>query len=693
MLSPYPYPPDSSPLIHLPDDVFATVSRYLIPREIFNLSLCCKSLYALASSEKVWLTQCDVIDIVSLKDLVQWRECVSSYKALCRFLLSVKPLLGIWVQQNPELGNLVYVMPGFVSVVACRIIPQEVVSLGIQDCSILWSPVFEIVCDFDGSNMFFLHGREEEGIDCVYHGSLQCVNRFCNLLLLEVESRKQDNNEVMIPFRKLGFRDRKNLLEITTSQVRIEAPNMGTGPLFPRSRDDYVNFQKDLMLLKERRAFFVQMTQMYKLGCIQIENKENSQGEEVCSMELEVDEVRKSRDYSKAFSFPPSNKDSDTQCIKRKSLGSYFWGGFKHIFGRPSLVDGCAVNTDHQRSTTAGPSNHRRSSSTDGSVVNIDLQRNTMAGTRDDQRSGTTDGSVVNIDQKHGTRYHRRSSTIDGSVNNTDQQHKMIAGMIDDRRSRAIDGSVVNIDQQHNTTAGTGENHIGISSSHEIKNAKLQHFLRSSDTLMLTLSALNAKLSSFRGWPNMNKSWFALYKMPLQVPKEDQVYAGLWGGTFGWPHEKPSQNKPKKALFLLLLSYWESKGQQFLIGTKILEGAHYALHPNGSAMFIANINEPSSDPFPWETDRNSFSMNIEHAFTGEGIASGYGFKFPGAKSGSLFVFQNGDLAFFWKESRDVLTLQRLNLQELLKKGRRIPSLPPIDNFSYLMKSCLNVFTS
>ncbi|RHN43141.1 hypothetical protein MtrunA17_Chr8g0384581 [Medicago truncatula] len=110
-------------------------------------------------------------------------------------------------------------------------------------------------------------------------------------------------------------------------------------------------------------------------------------------------------------------------------------------------------------------------------------------------------------------------------------------------------------------------------------------------------------------------------------------------------------------------------------------------------MFIVNINEPSSEPFPWNTDRESLSMNIEHTFVGEGIAGGCGFKYPGLKSGSFFVFQNGDLAFVWKESRDVLTLQRLNLQELLKKGRRIPSLPPIDNFSYLMKSCLNVFTS
>jgi hypothetical protein len=36
-------------------------------------------------------------------------------------------------------------------------------------------------------------------------------------------------------------------------------------------------------------------------------------------------------------------------------------------------------------------------------------------------------------------------------------------------------------------------------------------------------------------------------------------------------------------------------------------------------------------------------------------------------------------------------MQRLNLQELLKKGERVPALPPSDNFSYLTKSYSNVF--
>ncbi|KAJ6366254.1 hypothetical protein OIU77_002773 [Salix suchowensis] len=90
-------------------------------------------------------------------------------------------------------------------------------------------------------------------------------------------------------------------------------------------------------------------------------------------------------------------------------------------------------------------------------------------------------------------------------------------------------------------------------------------------------------------------------------------------------------------------------------------------------MFIVNIDEPSQDPFPWDVDANSIPLTIEHAFAGKGIANGYGFRYPGSKPGSLYVIQNGLLAFVWKESRAVLNLQRLNLQELLKKGERVPA--------------------
>ncbi|KAL3021112.1 hypothetical protein AAZX31_05G181000 [Glycine max] len=608
MLSPEPC--DLSFLLCLPDDVFGLVSRFLLPRDVCNLSLCCKSLYALGSSEKVWFTQCDMVGVVPQKDLVEWREGVSSYKSLCRFLLSVKPLLGIWVNQNPELGNLVYVMPGFVSVVGCRIIPQELGPLGIQDGPIQWSSVFEVIGDFDGSATFFLHGREE-GMDYVYRGSVKYIDESCNVLLLEVQPREQDNgsnllqsrslddsggtisgkvcrsnselsrfqkmggnDEAMAPFSKLSFSDRRKLLEVTIGLLRQEVSSVAARPLFPRLRDDCDNFQKDLVLLKERRAIFCEMN---NLGSGQIDNEEVSQGA-VGPMQLELDDIRKSCYWWKDISDLLNKEDGHIQCTKKKSLGGYLWGSFKQIVGRSS-----SINESHTifRKLTA-------------------------------------------------------------------------------RR--------------------------------EIKHARLEDFLRSSDAIGLSLKASTVKLSSYRAWPNMPDTWFALYKMPLRVPSADQIYVGLWGGTFGWPPGIPSEDKPGKALFFLLLSYEESQEQKLLIATKILEGTHYVLHPNGSAMFIVDVNQPSSDPFPWDTNKDSFSVDITHSFTGEGISNGYGFRYPGSKPGTLFVFQNGILAFVWKDTRAVLTLQRLDLQDILKKGERVPSLPPINNFSYLTKSYSNVFT-
>ena len=606
---------DPSLLLCLPDDLFGMVSRFLLPRDVCNLGLCCKSLHASASSEKVWLTQCDMVGVVPHGDLVQWREGVSSYKALCRFLLRVNPLLGIWVHQNPELGNLVYVMPGFVSVVGCRIIPQELGHLGIQDGPIQWSSVFEVIGDFDGSTSFFLHGREEE-THYVHPGSVKYIDESCNVLLLEVEARKQDhgnssssisssgssstallhdssaiisgkvcrsnseisreggNAEAIVPFNKLAFTDRRKLLEVTIGLVRQELPGMAAGPLFPAMRDDCDNFQKDLMLLKERRAI---LCQMCSLGSNRIVNEKSSEGADG-PLQIEQDDIRKICSWSKDFSDLLNKENGHIQCSKKKSLGGYFWGGFKQILRKSS-----SVNESHA------------------------------------------------IFEKFTSR-------------------------------------------------------------REIKHARLEEFLRSGDTIGLTLKASTVKLSSYRAWPNMPDTWYALFKMPLQVPSADQIYAGLWGGTFGWPPGKPSEDKPGKALFFLLLSYEESQEQKLLIATKILEGTHYVLHPNGSAMFIVDINHPSNDSFPLDSNRDTLSVDITHAFTGEGISNGYGFRYPGSKPGSLFVFENGVLAFVWKDTMSVLTLQRLNLQELLKKGERVPSLPPINNFSYLTKSYSNVFT-
>ncbi|CAL0327743.1 unnamed protein product [Lupinus luteus] len=600
----------SSLILSLPDDVFSIVVRFLSPIDVCNLGMCCRNLNAFVASEKIWLTQCGLLGILPHNDLVEWRKGVSSYKALCRFLVSVQPLIGIWVHQNPELGNVVYVMPGFISVVGCRIIPQEVSPLGIEDGSILWASVFEVIGDFNGSATFLLHGREK-GIDYVYPGLVKSIEKSCNLLLLEVEpgpqtnlgtllqiktsrhrsgmelSRKvcrsnselsrlqRVNNEAMVPFSKLAYTDRRKLLEVTTSHIRQKVPDTVIEPLFPTLRDDKDNFKNDLVLLWERRSL---LSEMFNLGCSQTDYKASSQ-QEVSSKQLEVVNIRKSLICSRPICNPLPEEDDHAQRIKRKSLGGYLWNRLKQILGRSNLMNGSHSNSKK------------------------------------------------------------------------------------------------------------------LTSSSEIRHVRLQEFLKSSDTIRLAIKAPTIKLSSYRAWPNMHDNRFALYKLPLRVPREDQEYAGLWGGTFGWPPGKLSEDKPEKALFFLLLSYEESQGQQLLIATKILEGTHYVLHPNGSAMFIANINESSAEPFPWDTDAYSNPVDIKDAFVGEGIATGYGFRYPGSKPGSLFIFQNGSIAFIWKESRAVLTLKRLNLQELLRKGERIPSLPPVANFSYLTKSYSNVFTA
>ncbi|KAF3434056.1 hypothetical protein FNV43_RR25159 [Rhamnella rubrinervis] len=594
----------STLLLALPDDVFSIITRTLSPRDICNLGLCCRGLSALLVSEKVWFTQCEMVGIVSHREVVEWRQSVSSYKALFRFLYSVEPLMGIWVHQNPELGNVVYVMPGFLSVVGCRILPQELGPSGIEDDPILWAPVFEIFSDVDGSTAFFLHGREK-GTNYLYPGSVKPADRTSNVLLLEVEPRLRQNggkllysksfvhpdkeqsrkisrsnsklsrsqrslqSEAAVPFSRLAFSDRRKLLEIVTSQVRLKVPPPANGPLFPPLRVEQENFQEDMVRLSKRRSMLIQM---HKTGGGHIDWNAGTQLSSDPT-QLELSEIRKSLDKSSGIHCSINEDDGHTQCKNRKTIGRYVRDSINQILGK--------------------------------------------------------------------------SSSINGSKNGT--------------------------------------------SSSDNKYAQLHEFLMSGDTIGLTLQASSVRLSSYRAWPNMHDSRFALYKLPMRVPTAEQEYAGLWGGTFGWPPGRPTEDKPGKALFFLLLSYEKSEGQRLLIATKILEGTHYVLHPNGSAMFMVNIDEPSLDPFPWDKDGDSLPVNIKQAFLGEGIANGYGFRYPGSKPGSLFVLENGHLAFTWKESRAVLTLQRLNLQGLLRKGEEVSALPPIANFSYLTKSYSNVF--
>lgn len=228
----------------------------------------------------------------------------------------------------------------------------------------------------------------------------------------------------------------------------------------------------------------------------------------------------------------------------------------------------------------------------------------------------------------------------------------------------------------------------------DARHLQLPDFLRDGESVGLSLRGARMRLSTYRAWPSMHDNRFALYKLTVQAPMPGREYAGLWGGTFGWPPGRPDDEcKPRKALFFLLLSYEEdSEGRLLLIATKVLEGTHYVVHPNGSSMFIARMFEASTETFPWQTDRESRNVDVERGFAGEGIANGYGFRYPGSKPGSLFALQGGQLAFVWRETGAVLTLHRLSLEELLKKGERVPALQPVPNFAYLTKSYSNVFT-
>ncbi|KAJ0230838.1 F-box domain-containing protein [Hirschfeldia incana] len=507
-------------LLSLPEDVFAATSRFLSPSDVCNLSLCCKSLCDLVDTEKIWFVQCELVKALPLSEIVRWRVGISSYKALCRFLVeAVKPLAGVWVHQAPELGNVVHVMPGFLSVVGCRIVPQKVGPLGIQEGKVMWSPVFEIVCDHDGSTKFFLHGRGREEGSCVYPGFITGIDKACNVLSLEVEPWREkklcsETTKSGVPFQKLDDSYRRNLLDLVTNHVGLHVSDEPLSvKLFPTRRED------EGMSLLERRTMLLKMHKF---------------GKKWKDMDIEEDGL----------------------CYN------------------PTRVD---VNE----------------------VV------------------GFYASSCLN------------------------------------RRS----------------------------------------FLSAGDTFGLSLKASYTEMSCYKGWQRMDLNRFCLHKLPIKSPGEDQAYAGLWGGTFGWPPGRCNEDETGDAFYLLMLSYEESKKNigKRLVGTKILEGTDYVEHPNGTAMFVVDIDDtPSLEPFPFDADGRHF----EHSFKGKGISSGYGFRYPGSKPGSLYVISGDHVAFVWHETKDVFTFKRLDLEEILKKGLGVcvPPLPPVDNFTYMGRSYTNVFT-
>lgn len=120
--------------------------------------------------------------------------------------------------------------------------------------------------------------------------------------------------------------------------------------------------------------------------------------------------------------------------------------------------------------------------------------------------------------------------------------------------------------------------------------------------------------------------------------------------------------------------------------------SHTDEHHDGGIELSVKLDEPSLEPFPWDVDGNSVPIEIEEAYSGKAWANTLFHHYSDWMPGTMFVMQNGLLAFVWKESREVLTMQQMDLQELLKKGKRVPTRPSIANFRYLTYSNLNVFT-
>ncbi|KAI3849612.1 hypothetical protein MKX03_008381 [Papaver bracteatum] len=256
-------------------------------------------------------------------------------------------------------------------------------------------------------------------------------------------------------------------------------------------------------------------------------------------------------------------------------------------------------------------------------------------------------------------------------------KRRSVAGYLKDRL-KPILGKFI-------STGGLVNPKRGSLSSDLKHSSELHEFLLSGDVIGLSVHASTVKQPTNSVWPNMHDEEHALYKLPTWIPTTGHEYSGLWGGTFGWPHGRSGEVEGK-ALFFVLLSYEESERQQPLIATRILEeyGVCFVGNKlqfrmqlrNNTLITLIIVNELSVDPFPLETDGEFSTLDIIHTYAGEGLAEGD----PGSKPGSLFVNQNGLLAF------------RINLQDLLRKGKRVPALPPTLNFTFQTKRYSNALT-
>ncbi|XP_024522473.1 F-box protein At5g39450 [Selaginella moellendorffii] len=628
-----------SALPDLPLDLLGLITSRVGHRDLCILSATCRKLRSACSSDKLWLPQCQRLAEGESIDLNAWRSGMESHRALYRFLAGARPLLGIWVHQNPELGNLVYVTWGFLSIIGCRIIPQELGPRGMER-GLLWAPVFEVIGAPDGSLAFFLHGRDKE--DWCYPGRVEPAREGCNVLMLEVESfleaeggrrspsgspdstlagvavestcssdddcsgrrfsaRRPSEEDEGICFGRLSFGDRRRLLEMVVAEIRIKMPALAQGPLISRPS---LASKKELRAMTERHALLLWM---YVHGDPRSTETGRGGGEATTPSSCHCHHHR----------------IVDSECLSGK-LGSSYASE-----DRPAAATATAATSTITATTPAS------------------------------KRSGF-------------------AGFLKAKIRQIVLRSKLAAqeGRRKNRTEVASPGAAPS------------------------RRLTLREYLRQGAGVGLRLEAASLKLTLYRAWPIICENRFALYKLPEQKAVEGRELAGLWGGTFGWPPGRPDgESKPGKPLFFLLLSYDDEGdrerdgggGGRLLIATKILEGTHYVLHPNGSAMFTARVEEPSAERFPWESYRDGSVVETVECYQGEGISNGYGFRYPSSKPGALFVHRSGMLAFVWSESRAVLTLEKLDVEEMLRNGERVGALTPIANFAYHTKANSNVF--
>ncbi|RWR92769.1 LOW QUALITY PROTEIN: F-box protein [Cinnamomum micranthum f. kanehirae] len=228
-----------SRLLHsLSDDVLSIISTFLFPRDLCNLSLCCRSL---AFSDKLWLVQCSITNLLHPRDLLKWRSSLSSYRVLCRFLLSARPLLSSSSRSasspsSPAASPLSAAPPASTPGPSCG--PQSSRS----------PPGPTDPCNSSSAG----------GSDLLHPGLVNSIDPNCNILFLEVEPCLfVSASAPAVPFNGLDLEDEQMLLELVADQVP-DSLNSCFPLFFPHSMEEEAG-GGGLGLLEEGRSYLINM--------------------------------------------------------------------------------------------------------------------------------------------------------------------------------------------------------------------------------------------------------------------------------------------------------------------------------------------------------------------------------------------------------------------------------------------------